>query len=49
MYTDLSSDINKEIMKGETKKMAKWKCTVCGYIHEGEMTDKVVRLFPKCA
>ena len=19
--------------------MAKWKCTVCGYIHEGEMTD----------
>ena len=23
--------------KGETK-MAKWKCKVCGYIHEGEMT-----------
>ena len=39
MYTDRSSDINKEIIKGETKKMAKWKCTVCGYIHEGEMTD----------
>ncbi len=39
MYTDRSSDINKEIIKGDTKKMAKWKCTVCGYIHEGEMTD----------
>ena len=39
MYTDRSSDINKEIIKGETKKIAKWKCTVCGYIHEGEMTD----------
>ena len=22
--------------------MAKWKCTVCGYIHEGEMTDDFV-------
>ena len=39
MYTDRSSDINKEIIKGEINKMAKWKCTVCGYIHEGEMTD----------
>ena len=19
--------------------MAKWKCTVCGYVHEGEMTE----------
>ena len=38
MYTDRSSDINKEIIKGETKKMEKWKCTVCGHIHEGPMT-----------
>lgn len=30
--------VYKEIIKGETKKMAKWKCTVCGYIHEGPMT-----------
>ena len=22
--------------KGETKNMSKWKCKVCGYIHEGE-------------
>ena len=26
--------------------MAKWKCTVCGYIHEGEMTDDFK--CPKC-
>ena len=25
--------------KTEDKKMEKWKCTVCGYIHEGPMTD----------
>ncbi len=25
--------------KKENKKMEKWKCTVCGYIHEGPMTD----------
>ena len=24
--------------KTEEKKMEKWKCTVCGYIHEGPMT-----------
>ena len=24
--------------KMEEKKMEKWKCTVCGYIHEGPMT-----------
>lgn len=23
----------------ESKKMEKWRCTVCGYIHEGPMTD----------
>ena len=26
--------------------MAKWKCTVCGYIHEGDMTDDFK--CPKC-
>ena len=25
--------------KEEEKTMAKWRCTVCGYIHEGPMTD----------
>lgn len=25
--------------KPEEKKMERWKCTVCGYIHEGPMTD----------
>ena len=25
--------------KKEVKKMEKWKCTVCGYVHEGPMTD----------
>jgi len=25
--------------KTEENKMEKWKCTVCGYIHEGPMTD----------
>ena len=38
IYYDRSNDI-KDIIQGEITKMAKWKCTVCGYIHEGEMTD----------
>ena len=38
-YYNRSSDINKKVTKGENKNMAKWKCTVCGYIHEGDMTD----------
>ena len=38
VYQDRSGDI-KEITKGEVKKMAKWKCTVCGYIHEGDMPE----------
>lgn len=25
-----------DINKGENKKMSKWKCKICGYIHEGE-------------
>ncbi len=28
--------------KTEEKKMEKWKCTVCGYIHEGPMTPDFV-------
>lgn len=28
--------------KIEGKKMEKWRCTVCGYIHEGPMTDDFV-------
>ena len=34
VYTDRSSDLK----KGEVK-MAKYKCKVCGYIHEGELPD----------
>ena len=29
---------NEQNEKTEEKKMEKWKCTVCGYIHEGPMT-----------
>ncbi|MGI6096091.1 MAG: rubredoxin-like domain-containing protein [Lachnospiraceae bacterium] len=29
----------KNIKKEEVKPTEKWKCTVCGYIHEGPMTD----------
>ncbi len=45
-YPDIPSDVvesllgtikfNEETEKKEVKKMAKWKCTVCGYIHEGD-------------
>ncbi len=45
-YPDIPSDVvesllktikfNEEPEKKEVKKMAKWKCTVCGYIHEGD-------------
>ena len=48
-YPDIPADVveallhninfNENIEKKEVMKMAKWKCTVCGYIHEGEMTD----------
>ena len=31
-YQDRSGDLK----QGETKKMAKWKCSVCGYVYEGE-------------
>ena len=38
-YFDRSGDIDKTIVKEETKGVPKWRCTVCGYIHEGEMAD----------
>ena len=31
-FQDRSGDLK----QGETKKMAKWKCSVCGYVYEGE-------------
>ena len=38
-YFDRSGDIDKTIVKEETQGVPKWRCTVCGYIHEGEMAD----------
>ncbi len=38
MYFDRSGDLR----KGETDNMEKWKCKICGYIHEGPMTDDFV-------
>ena len=45
-YPDIPSDVveallhnikfNENIEKKEVTKMTKWKCTVCGYIHEGD-------------
>ena len=35
VYMDRSEDLK----KGEKKTMEKWKCKVCGYIHEGPMPD----------
>ncbi len=45
-YPDIPSDVvesllntikfNENTETKEVKKMAKWKCTVCGYIHEGD-------------
>ncbi len=32
-------DFNEEKQKAEEKNMEKWKCTVCGYIHEDPMTE----------
>ena len=37
IYTDRSDDLR----RGETK-MEKFKCKVCGYIHEGELTSDFV-------
>ena len=41
IYTDRSDDLR----RGETK-MEKFKCKVCGYIHEGELTSDFV--CPRC-
>ena len=41
IYTDRSDDL----IRGETK-MEKFKCKVCGYIHEGELTSDFV--CPRC-
>ncbi len=41
-YPDIPDDVVDSLLKNikfnekkEVKKMAKWKCTVCGYVHEG--------------
>lgn len=34
-----SINFNENNKRKEVKTMEKWKCTVCGYIHEGPMTD----------
>ena len=46
-YPDIPTDVveallhninfNENIEKKEITKMAKWKCTVCGYVHEGDV------------
>ena len=36
VYSDRSGDLK----QGGTKNMAKWKCTICGYIHEGEQAPE---------
>lgn len=33
---DLKQNLKKDKKQGGTNSMAKWKCTVCGYVHEGE-------------
>lgn len=33
---------NTNMVKMEEKNMEKWKCTVCGYIHEGSMTEDFI-------
>jgi ferredoxin hydrogenase len=38
IYQDRSSDLK----QGGTTKMEKWKCKVCGYIHEGPISDDFV-------
>ncbi len=42
-YPDIPTDVVDSLLRNikfneqkEVKKMAKWKCTVCGYIHEGD-------------
>ena len=42
IYQDRSSDLN----QGGSTKMEKWKCKVCGYIHEGPLSNDF--LCPLC-
>ena len=45
-YTDQSSKLNQQ-KKGENNTMNKWKCTICGYIHEADtLPDDFV--CPRC-
>ena len=39
-------DFNERPEQKEEKKMEKWKCSVCGYVHEGPLTDDFV--CPRC-
>ena len=34
-----SLEFNESVNQKEEKTMEKWKCSVCGYVHEGPMTD----------
>ena len=38
IYLDRSSDLK----QGGTNQMEKWKCKICGYVHEGPLTDDFV-------
>jgi rubrerythrin len=38
--------LNKNISTQEENKMVKYRCTVCGYIHEGELADDFI--CPRC-
>ena len=45
-YPDIPTDVVNSLLhtiqfneKTEERKMEKWKCSVCGYIHEGPMTE----------
>ncbi len=40
-YVDRSNDFNINIVK-EVNNMEKYRCTVCNYIHEGELTEDLV-------
>ena len=50
-YPDIPADVveallqninfNENIEKKEVTKMAKWKCIVCGYIHEGDTPPEI--------
>ena len=35
----IQQDRSDDLKKGGTDTMEKWKCKICGYVHEGPMTD----------